>query len=250
MPPPSVLTTAATIGAIAAGVALIETALIPGLVIGGAAVLVPRYLPSLRRRLQPLLQPAALRRRAPAAGARDPALRLGGFSITRAAAKTVTFRVLVTTLDFSANYLVLGELATAAGLSAFSVVVGPFFYFVHEAAWHRVRSDAGAPGDAVTVPLPLMGAGAPNATRRSVTLSRPLAKTITYRVFATTMEFTTNYVVVGDVATAVLLSSFGFVLGPFVYFGHERAWDRLAPPTGRTAGPPTGPIALLPAPVR
>ena len=249
MPPPSILTAAATVGAIAVGVALIETALIPGLVIGGAAVLVPRYLPSFRRRLQPLLQPAAPRRAA-AAAAQDSAVQLPGFSIPRAAAKTVTFRVVVTTLDFSFNYLVLGELATAAGLSAFSLVAGPFFYFVHEAAWHRVRSDASAPGDAVTVPLPLIGAGAPNAARRSVTLSRPLAKTITYRVFATTMELTTNYVVVGDVATAVLLSSFGFVLGPFVYFGHERAWDRLAPPTARTARPPTGPIALLPAPVR
>jgi uncharacterized membrane protein len=31
--------------------------------------------------------------------------------------------------------------------------------------------------------------------------------------------------VVGDVATAATLSAFGFVLGPFVYFGHEKAWD-------------------------
>ena len=39
------------------------------------------------------------------------------------------------------------------------------------------------------------------------------------------MDFTTNYVVVGDVAAAAALSAFGFVLGPFVYFGHEKAWD-------------------------
>jgi hypothetical protein len=30
---------------------------------------------------------------------------------------------------------------------------------------------------------------------------------------------------VGDVATAEGLSAFGFVLGPFVYLGHEKAWD-------------------------
>ena len=52
------VTTAATIGVIAAGVALFEVALIPGMVIGGAAVLVPklapRRLPKLRRlRAQP-----------------------------------------------------------------------------------------------------------------------------------------------------------------------------------------------------
>lgn len=63
----AVVTTGATVGVIAAGVALLEVALIPGMVIGGAAVLAPRlfpkslpkslpnYLPDLRRRLKPLL---------------------------------------------------------------------------------------------------------------------------------------------------------------------------------------------------
>jgi uncharacterized membrane protein len=53
-----------------------------------------------------------------------------------------------------------------------------------------------------------------------------LAKTITFRTIATVMDFSVNYVVVGDIATAALLSSTGFVLGPFVYLGHEMAWDR------------------------
>ena len=39
------------------------------------------------------------------------------------------------------------------------------------------------------------------------------------------MDFTTIYVVVGDLATAAGLSAFGFVVGPFVYIGHEKAWD-------------------------
>jgi len=36
-----------------AGAALLEAALIPGLVIGGAAVLLPKYLPKLRPRPRP-----------------------------------------------------------------------------------------------------------------------------------------------------------------------------------------------------
>jgi uncharacterized membrane protein len=56
-------------------------------------------------------------------------------------------------------------------------------------------------------------------------MSRALAKTITFRTLATAMDFTATFVVVGDVATAATLSAFGFVLGPFVYFGHEKAWD-------------------------
>jgi uncharacterized membrane protein len=42
---------------------------------------------------------------------------------------------------------------------------------------------------------------------------------------ATVVDFTTNYVAVGDVASVAGLSAFGFFLGPFVYFDHEKAWD-------------------------
>ena len=42
------------------------------------------------------------------------------------------------------------------------------------------------------------------------------------------MDFTANYVVVGDLATAVGLSAFAFVVGPFVYLGHEKLWTIMA----------------------
>jgi uncharacterized membrane protein len=61
------------------------------------------------------------------------------------------------------------------------------------------------------------------------------------------MDFTTNYVVVGNVVSAAILSSSGFLLGPFVYFGHEKAWDYFTSPSDRPADHPT-PIKLLPAP--
>jgi uncharacterized membrane protein len=73
-----------------------------------------------------------------------------------------------------------------------------------------------------------------------------LAKTITFRTIASVVDFTVNYVVVRDVATALGLSAFGFVVGPFVYFAHERAWDHF---TGRTErAPRPAPPRLLPAP--
>jgi hypothetical protein len=42
----------------------------------------------------------------------------------RAIAKTITFHVIVTTLDFTTNYIVIGEIAiaTAAGLSTFKLI--------------------------------------------------------------------------------------------------------------------------------
>jgi uncharacterized membrane protein len=77
--------------------------------------------------------------------------------------------------------------------------------------------------------------------RKEITLSRALAKTITFRTLATIMDFTTIYVFVGNLATAAGLSAFGFVVGPFVYWGHEKAWDYYT-----SADKP--PVALLPKP--
>ncbi|MFZ0071592.1 MAG: hypothetical protein WAL48_16035 [Xanthobacteraceae bacterium] len=79
--------------AVLAGVALFEAALIPGVVIGGAAVLAPKFLPGLRRRLKPLFGSTIHRPPKPAApspGRRDvqvPAAAPGGFAIKRAIAR-------------------------------------------------------------------------------------------------------------------------------------------------------------------
>jgi uncharacterized membrane protein len=271
-PPQDLVAMAATIGVIAAGVALFEVALIPGLVIGGAAVLAPRYLPrkylpkkylpkkylpakvlpKLRRRLQPLLNPTVRRPIEPAVSrpdrpdARAPQAVFAGLAIKQALAKTITFRIIVTTLDFTTNYVVLGELATAAGLSGVTLVVGPLFYLVHETAWNHfsasVERKVGPWGTAVELPalLPVRpDAATLPAGPGGFTINRALAKTITFRTIATAIDFTTNYLVVGELATAVGLSAFAFVVGPFVYLGHEMAWDHYGSPRERTVDLPT-----------
>jgi uncharacterized membrane protein len=235
------VTTAATVGVIAAGVALFEVALIPGMVIGGAAVLAPRFLPNkywpkLGRRL---FNSTARRRGAPAVPRPDvrvPPAPPAGLGITQALAKTITFRIIVTTLDFTTNYVVIGEFATAAGLSTFNLVVGPLFYLAHETAWNYL----GPSGNAVDLPaLPPLrtDAKARLAGQGGFTISRAVAKTITFRTIATAMDFTTNYLVVGDLATAIGLSAFAFVVGPFVYLGHEMAWDHYGAPSERGREP-------------
>jgi uncharacterized membrane protein len=210
-----------------AGAALLEAALVPGIVIGGAAVLAPSLARFARRRL---LGTASRSRRTAAEqtpgqelAAPAPRSLMPRFAFGQAIAKTITYRIIVTTLDFSTNYIVIGEFATAAGLSTFNLIAGPLFYLGHEAVWNYLGT-----GDAVDVPVLPSAEGEQGAWGR-FTISRALAKTVTFRTLATVMDFTTNYVVVGDVASAVLLSATGFVLGPFVYYGHEKAWEHFGP---------------------
>jgi uncharacterized membrane protein len=240
------VTTAAAVGVITAGVALIEAALIPGLLIGGAAVLAPKYLsgflPGLRRRRQPPRKPTSRRQTASpdrpgikalptilvTSPVKSPVKSFVQPSIKQAIAKTITFRIIVTTLDFSVNYFVIGELATAAGLSAVSLVVGPLFYLAHETVWNRYAASDERIGLGFlqpSQPQAKTSREAKTSLWEGFTISRALAKTITFRTIATTMDFTMNFVVVGDLATAAALSASGFILGPFVYLGHEMAWD-------------------------
>jgi uncharacterized membrane protein len=244
-----------------AAAAVIEAALVPGLVIGGGAVLASAYVPGLRRRLPSLFTSAI--REASALATRVAAGATAGaaagaskgadaanakasfparFKVKRAVAKTITFRIIVTTLDFTSNVIVIGEVGTAAGLSTFALVVGPLFYLAHEGAWNAL----GPPGDTVRVGLPAPASG-DETPARGITMSRALAKTITFRTIATIMDFSVTYIVVRDLAIAAGLSAFGFVLGPFVYYGHEKLWERFFPedPEPRELPPP---IKLLPAP--
>jgi SAM-dependent methyltransferase len=56
-----------------------------------------------------------------------------------------------------------------------------------------------------------------------------------------------GHAVVGDLATAATLSAFGFLVGPFIYLGHEMAWDHYGSPRESALALPT-PTKLLPAP--
>lgn len=237
---------ATTIGVVGAGAVLLEAALAPSLLLLGAAVLAPKYAPKLRRGLQPLLK-----------STRRPALRppnaeapaaSGEFAVKEALAKTITFRIIVTGFDFTWNYILLGNAATAAGLSSIPLVTGPVLYFVHETAWNRFGSSVMSKlGLWRAAAGPALGsdAGAPQTGEGRFVVSRALAKTITFRTLGTTMEFTTNYLVVGDIGTAAALSAFGLVAGPFIYLGHEWAWDHHKASQGPALAPPpkSGPAA-------
>jgi uncharacterized membrane protein len=248
----------ALLGAVAAGAAVVEAALIPGVLIGGAAVLAPRLLPrdTLSRLGNRLRQaapapiparsaPAARSAEAPASG--EPA----SFDTWHAVVKTFTYRVIVTTIDFGANYVVIGELAAAAGLSSLSLVAGPIAYFAHEAAWHYfgpISSRSPNPLEAtVRVPIPGLGEGDQNGRTpfASIKVSRAFAKTVTYEVVTGVSEFGANYFFIRDVAAAAGLTAFSIVIAPLVYYVHEQAWDYYDATKGRSSAAPTR--KLLPA---
>jgi uncharacterized membrane protein len=258
---PNVIGKAAAFGAVAVGAAIVEAALIPGLLIGGAAALAPGLLPrdtlgNLGKRLRRTTPSSKRAPSAPAAHSPEgPAIgEPASFDTGRAIIKTFTYRAIVTAADFGANYVVIGELATAAGLSSLSLVAGPIAYFAHEAAWHYYGPASARqlnPLEAtVHVPIPGATAGEENGAARfaNVKVSRAFAKTVTYEGVTAVSEFGANYFFIRDLAAAAGLTAFSIVIAPFVYYVHEKVWDyydatKARPPAARS---PARRVALSP----
>jgi uncharacterized membrane protein len=199
----------------------------------------------LRRTAPSPSAPTAHSAEAPASS--EPAF----FDTWHAVAKTFTYRVMVTIVDFGANYFVLGELATTAGLSSLSLVAGPIAYFAHEAAWHYYGpASARHPNPlaaTVHVPIPDAAEGEENGRTRlaSVKVSRALAKTVTYEGVTAVSEFGANYLFVRDLAAAAGLTTFSIVIAPLVYYVHEKVWDYYD--ATKTRSPAAPALKLFPA---
>jgi len=252
--------TAAILGTAAATAVLFEVWLIPALVVVGVAA-----VPKLKRKIaggQPLQHPLrSTHSRTPARLASSLALKpayaihtmdRNRLKIKQAAMKTVSFRVVASSIDFAINYLFIGELAAAAGLSAFALVALPILYFGHETVWNyfaaKAKQKEGRWGTSIELPFTLPPALLDKSKQqesRPVTVNLALTKALTYRVAATGLDFTANYIVIGDAASAAALSAIGLVIGPFIYFGHEVVWTRLSKP-GKPAPTGAAPSASVP----
>jgi uncharacterized membrane protein len=255
---PGVVGGLAALGAVAAGAAIIEAALIPGLLIGGAAVLAPRLmrrdmLSGVKERLRRAApSPVSSEPTAHSTAAKSVEAKASGepaFDAWRTVVKTFTYRVMVTTVDFGANYFVIGELATAAGLSSLSLVAGPIAYFAHEVAWHYYGPASARHANpleaAVHVPIPGLGERAKNGPPAfaSVRVSRAFAKTVTYEGVTAVSEFGVNYLFIRDLAAAAGLTTFSIVIAPVVYYVHEKIWDYYDATQARSPAAPALPAA-------
>jgi uncharacterized membrane protein len=119
------------------------------------------------------------------------------------------------------------------------------FYLAHEAAWNYL---APVEGDIdISSLLPGRLDTGTEQDRRGVVISRALAKTITFRTIATAIDYTALYVATSDPLTAAGLAAWGFVVGPFVYWGHEKLWERYSS-SDETNVEEAEPMKLLPAP--
>ena len=60
-----------------------------------------------------------------------------------------------------------------------------------------------------------------------VSKARSFAKALTYRVFGTVSSWAVVYVITGKGSLAVLIAFWETVVKVFIYYAHERGWDKI-----------------------
>jgi len=66
---------------------------------------------------------------------------------------------------------------------------------------------------------------------------RSILKTISWRIIATTTTVTIAYLVFNDITNALKVGGFEFFAKMFIYYFHERAWQKLPRGTIRKLNP-------------
>ena len=65
------------------------------------------------------------------------------------------------------------------------------------------------------------------ASRARGSKKRSLAKTISWRITATTTTFIIAWIVTGDLGAGAAIGGVEAVAKMFLYYGHERIWERV-----------------------
>ena len=59
-------------------------------------------------------------------------------TIARSTVKTVSYRLLGSTVTFTISYLFTGHVIISASISATEFLIKPMMYWIHERVWNRI----------------------------------------------------------------------------------------------------------------
>ena len=68
-----------------------------------------------------------------------PVTRPAEESLKRSIVKTISYRVVILVLDFTAVYLFTGQVKIAVGFMIVSNIYTTLGYFIHERVWDRIK---------------------------------------------------------------------------------------------------------------
>ena len=130
----------------------------------------------------------------------------------RSIVKVVTWRILLTTSHVINTFVITGSLIAGLKVAGLAAIINSVLFWAHERLWNVV-----------------------NWNRRdhenlkfSEGQPRTVFKLVTWRVLITTSNILIPYFVTGSWGAAVLFAGTATVVNMFLFWAHERVWNRVA----------------------
>ena len=129
---------------------------------------------------------------------------------TRTIGKVVSWRVLLTISHIVNGIIATGSLVTGLQIAGLAAVINSVLFWAHERGWNIAQWNR-KPADEK-----LFVEGQP----------RTISKILTWRVLITASNFVIPFIITGSWGQAALFGGLATVVNMFLFWAHERAWNR------------------------
>lgn len=131
--------------------------------------------------------------------------------VYRSFLKAFTWRIIGTLSLMAVTYFFTRQLHLSAALGAIDVFSNIILYVIHERVWEAVS----------------WGRSFWDNLSFADTYQRSIAKTISWRILASSYLILVAYLLTGKVFVSVSISLTDFVLNLIEYYIHERGWNKI-----------------------
>jgi len=139
----------------------------------------------------------------------------------RSVLKGLSWRILATSTTIVIAGLFLRDWAVAAAIGGTEMVAKFFLYYLHERLWQLV------PAGLVASTLLRRRIDTSTASRYRESPLRSVMKTASWRLIATGTTMAITWGATSDAVAAAWIGGVEAASKLFLYYGHERAWQRL-----------------------
>jgi uncharacterized membrane protein len=129
----------------------------------------------------------------------------------RTIAKVISWRVALTTSHIVNGFIVTGSWVTGLQIAGLAAVINSVLFWLHERTWNRAQWNRKPQEDLKFVE------GQP----------RTISKILTWRVLITASNFVIPFIVTGSFGSAVLFGGIATAVNMFIFWAHERIWNRI-----------------------
>ena len=133
---------------------------------------------------------------------------------SRSFVKTVIFRAIVMSMDFTSTLIISGKLESAISFVGVSNIYSTVTYYVYERLWNRTDWRKHKPN------------GMSEEKHSKEHWTRSLIKTIIYRIVIMSMDFISTYLITGRVEASLEFMVVSNIYTTVTYYVYERLWNR------------------------